>query len=138
MGCFFMSKSSYDPYEAAKANKYKDEKPQEVYTDLERKANPNPDPERFTIFKHLPVGDYLIACIKYHDCTNYEGTKVLVFEDLTYEKLRSFRSIDPHFSENKKYKSPIARFVPTNQGWDMARAFCLAMMADKERPSIKI
>jgi hypothetical protein len=128
MGCFFMSKSSYDPYEQAKANKYKD-LGNTVYTDLEKASiSKNPDPSKFNIITWVPVDKYLVVCIEYPNCENYEGKKVLVYEDLTIEQLRRFDTIDPHFSESKKFKSPIARFIPTVTGMDMAVKFCLSMI----------
>jgi len=33
-------------------------------------------------------------------------------------------AIDPHFSDNHKYISPIARFVPTEEGLAMAKKLC--------------
>jgi hypothetical protein len=40
------------------------------------------------------------------------------------EALKCQKIIDPHFSDNKNFYSPIARFVPTDDGWRMAEAFC--------------
>ncbi|MHA1828612.1 MAG: hypothetical protein ACTSX6_08190 [Candidatus Heimdallarchaeaceae archaeon] len=39
-------------------------------------------------------------------------------------KLYQQKTIDPHFSENKSFYSPIARFISTNEGWNMAIDFC--------------
>ena len=38
--------------------------------------------------------------------------------------------IDPHFSDNKKYHSPIARFEPTDRGWEMALTLCINLEAN--------
>ncbi len=127
------SRSSYDEPRGIKY--FQDPKVQEVYTDLE-KVKGNPDPTRFYVIKALPVGTYLVAVIKYPDAISYEGVKVLVYEDLTEVELRRFTTIDPHFSDSKKYKSPIARFVPTNDGWDMALHFCAMMLTLKDVPRI--
>jgi len=62
--------------------------------------------------------------INYPDCNNYEGNKILVFEGIKYIKLYEQGSIDPHFSDNKKFHSPIARFEPTDKGWSMAVELC--------------
>ena len=64
--------------------------------------------------------NFLIILINYPDCINYEGNKILLFENTCLEKLIDQGSIDPHFSDNKSKISPIARFVPTIQGWTMA------------------
>ena len=86
------------------------------------KSLPNPDPNNYVILKHEQVGAFLIVKIKYLDCTNYEGVKILVFKT-TIEKLKAQKYIDPHFCENKKFISPIARFVPTTEGWDDANDY---------------
>ena len=118
------SKSSYDE---PKIKYFKDEK-METYTDYEKpKVLGNPDPYNFRILKHLPVENYLIVLIRYPDCNNYEGNKVLVYTDVSIGELRLYRSLDPHFSNSKIFKSPIARFTPTNDGWDMATQFCIMM-----------
>lgn len=84
----------------------------------------NPDPSNYCILRSLKIGNYLILEIKYHDCTNYEGRKVLVFNGVSLDKLlRHQKLIDPHFSSNPNFYSPIARFVPTEEGWEMAFKF---------------
>lgn len=49
--------------------------------------------------------------------------KRLVFENCTLEDLMEQKLIDPHFSENKNFHSPIARFEPTEKGWENAVKF---------------
>lgn len=80
------------------------------------KSLPNPDPNNYQIIKHFQYHGYLAILIKYLDCTNYEGNKVLVFKT-TIDKLKKQKYIDPHFCDNKKFISPIARFQPTEEGW---------------------
>jgi hypothetical protein len=58
--------------------------------------------------------------MKYLDCTNYEGIKILLFTDTTLSQLHKQKVIDPHFSDNKTIKSPFARFEPTPFGWSTA------------------
>ena len=88
---------------------------------------PNPDPSRYDILRSEQVGRFLLVMLRYHGCTNYEGVKVSVYCDCTIEQLRAQKSIDPHFAENKQYHSPIARFEPTERGWNMARLLCVAL-----------
>lgn len=84
----------------------------------------NPDPNNWKIVKAKEVGKYLILMMQYPDCTNYEGKKIMVFENITLVDLVNQKQIDPHFfPANKKVKSPIARFEPTDRGWVMAEAF---------------
>lgn len=85
---------------------------------------PNPDPTRYDILRSEQVGRFLVVMLRYHGCTNYEGVKLSVYADCTLERLRAQKSIDPHFAENKQYHSPICRFVPTAEGWEMAVRMC--------------
>lgn len=82
--------------------------------------NINPNPFNFKLKRGTKRGNYLIAEINYPDCKNFEGNKILVFENLEMWQLQEFKSIDPHFSNNKDFKSPIARFEPTEKGWQLA------------------
>jgi len=82
----------------------------------------NPDPRKYTIDRMEMVGGFLIMAITYPDCVNYEGKKILLFRGVTIDELLSQGRIDPHFSDNPCLHSPVARFEPTEEGWDMARA----------------
>lgn len=66
---------------------------------------------------------YLLIKIVYPDCNNYEGIKILLFENCTLQDLLQQRLIDPHFSDNKSLHSPIARFEPILKGWFIALKF---------------
>jgi len=81
---------------------------------------PNPDPTNFVIGKALTVGNYLLLEVEYPDCTNYEGRKILLYHNVTLQELKKQGHLDPHFAENKRFHSPVARFEPTERGWDMA------------------
>lgn len=85
---------------------------------------PNPDPANYKLLAHEQVGEHVIVKIKYPDCTNYEGVKILVYENFTLFKLLQQGQIDPHFSDNSFLHSPIARFEPTERGWRWAVRFC--------------
>ena len=91
---------------------------------------PNPDPSKYTILKHSKYGDFLVIEIHYHECTNFEGRKILVYYKATAQDLIAQGSIDPHFCENEAFRSPMARFVPTAAGWVMACMF-VDMMAHR-------
>ena len=96
-----------------------------------------PNPANFDILKKWAMNDvknpdhWLVLKIRYHGCTNYEGLKILVFRGVTLEKLMQQRLIDPHFSNKKSWISPVARFEPTNMGWDMATTLCLTLSEDQ-------
>lgn len=88
---------------------------------------PNPDPKRYTILKSQHTEGYLILMVRYDGCTTFEGKKILVYAGVTIADLQKQASLDPHFSENPNFHSPIARFLPTDEGWRMAILFVTAM-----------
>lgn len=110
----FFSSSSYDNKNNSCRNSYQSSS-QTTNTNL-----PNPDPGNYKITSHTIVGKYLIIEINYPDCTNYEGNKILLYDNCTIEELRNQKTIDPHFSESTKFFSPVARFQPNTRGWSMA------------------
>jgi len=80
----------------------------------------NPNPTNFKILSWHCRGDWLLIKVLYPDSKNYEGTKLLLFKDLTVEKLKLINFLDPHFSDQNGVISPIARFEPTERGWALA------------------
>jgi hypothetical protein len=80
----------------------------------------NPNPANFEIVKFGQINDNLVVQIRYPNCKNYEGNKILVYNNLTMPELLKQKTIDPHFSNNKKFHSPFARFEPTKAGWKQA------------------
>lgn len=78
---------------------------------------PNPDPKRWKLLKTFRYRHGYVLIVKYLDCTNFEGVKVMVFRGSPSG--RRPQSLDPHFSES--ILSPIARFRPDEQGVEMAR-----------------
>lgn len=95
-----------------------------IYTDEVNKSLPNPNPKNYRILKKSQIGNYLAIKIKYLDCTNYEGNKILVFKS-NIDKLKAQKYIDPHFCDDEKFISPIARFTPDNEGWNDAINYCI-------------
>jgi hypothetical protein len=78
----------------------------------------NPDPSKYTVKRQQTIGNFLLMEVNYPDCKNFEGNKILLFENVDIVTLLNTRKIDPHFS--KTYVSPVARFIPTEEGWKMA------------------
>ena len=78
------------------------------------------DYSEYDIIRHKKHGSYIVAEIKYRNCTNYEGRKILLYKCNSVLDLMTQETLDPHFSKNKKYHSPIARFEPTESGWNDA------------------
>lgn len=86
----------------------------------------NPNPKNFKILRVIKIGKYLVVKIKYPDSNNYEGIKILIYKG-SLLKLKKQKTLDPHFSETKRFMVPIARFEPTEFGWKAAIriAYCL-------------
>ena len=83
-------------------------------------GNGNPVPTRFAIQLTKRIGEFDILLVKYPDCKNFEGDKILVFRGLNgTDRAQMKGQIDPHFTKGKL----VARFVPTHDGWGMAEAF---------------
>lgn len=72
---------------------------------------PNPDPKRWELLEVHPFRRAYVLVVRYLDCTNFEGVKVMVFRG-KYRPGR--RKLDPHFSEDAG--SPVARFRPDKEG----------------------
>jgi len=88
----------------------------------QKQSLPNPNPKNWEFLDHCQKGNYLALRLRYPDCTNFEGEKILVFEAKLKEVI-SFKEIDPHFCE-KGHLSPVARFQPTEEGWRDACSYC--------------
>jgi len=105
----------------------------EPYSYTEPPKFPNPNPANYVILDEWscgsPRGDYyLVLMVQYPDCTNFEGKKILVYHNVTKSSLLTQRLIDPHFSNKTDYHSPIARFVPTEYGWETAIKLCRTLL----------
>lgn len=80
---------------------------------------PNPNPSRYTILSKYFYKNSTIMVVKYLDCTNFEGVKILVYKDKFIFKRG--QELDPHFDDSDN--SPIARFKPTPEGYALAFKF---------------
>lgn len=90
-----------------------------------------PDADKYSIEDVERVGSHLVMKVKYPNCysCSYEGTKVMVFLNVSELEALRWKRIDPHFSD-PKYKrsptaapSPAARFPASEQGWSDALAY---------------
>lgn len=87
---------------------------------------PNPNPERWEILQLWQGAHAHVLRVRYLDCTNFEGIKIMVFRG----QFNAFRRhLDPHFSEIPN--SPIARFRPDENGWHLAKQFTMLLMENK-------
>lgn len=94
----------------------------------------NPDPRNYDVINLMRMGEFVVVRVRYPDCTNYEGVKVLVFDirhfdylekcAATKKVLRYTRPLDPHFCGSARHPTPVARFKPDREGMKMALAFC--------------
>ena len=85
-------------------------------------APPNPNPRSYEVLEAHRVGRALVVRVRYHGCTTFEGVKVLLYTDVSLEELLAPQHIDPHFSEDRRLPSPVARFEPSQSGWELALA----------------
>lgn len=82
------------------------------------KKLPNPNPKNFKITRCETGRTHCVVMVRYPDCKNYEGLKVLLMP-INFEEVYKLKELDPHFCEGD-HPSPIARFEPTDKGWMMA------------------
>lgn len=75
---------------------------------------PNPSPDRWVLVKKAEFENGYVLKVRYFDCTNFEGEKVMVYRG----KYQRSTRLDPHFADNNS--APIARFKPNVDGWQMA------------------
>ena len=77
-------------------------------------TTPNPNPRNFKVLGVTERSGYTIAAIKYPNCTNFKGVKILVWEGEIGDKVRETKYLDPHFMECMD--PVIARFAPSEAG----------------------
>ncbi len=84
--------------------------------------HPNdPDPKKYTIKRVYYNRNYVVALIHYPNCINFDGLKILVFDNKEeFEKSNKLNHIDPHFLESNHI---IARFKPTKEYFQIAINF---------------
>lgn len=75
---------------------------------------PNPSPDNWVLISKYYAKNGYVLKVKYYGCTNFEGIKILVYRGAFIER----EYLDPHFTSDEN--SPIARFKPTDEGFQMA------------------
>lgn len=80
----------------------------------------DPQPGRFEVIRVIEHRPYIVAEVRWPDAKNYEGRKCMLYR-ATEAELRAARRLDPHFQEQRGPLVPIARFEPTELGWEAAR-----------------
>lgn len=102
--------------------------------DYEKQFGGEKDASQFEIESYEEMTPYLILKVTYPSCKNcsFEGTKLMVFKDVSLLRVMQWKKIDPHFRDKEpedKFAapSPVARFPATAEGLTAARAFVVAM-----------
>lgn len=92
---------------------------QSVKTKKKTQSNLCLNPRKYEIVQEKIVGGCVIAKIKFDNCINFEGMKILVYDSIEkFAQLKRENYIDPHFSQ--VLYSPVARLEPTARGEQMA------------------
>lgn len=86
---------------------------------LEALLAKNPNPSKFKVEDVYNTGTLTALKVKYDNCTNYEGVKIMVVRSKISD-LISLQYLDPHFSDSGLI---VARFEPTSLGWSYACNF---------------
>lgn len=94
-------------------------------------APKSPDVENFEIMDAVQCGTRMVFKVKYPNCSScaYEGTKILVYENVTPLIALKWRRIDPHFADPRLKRTatmapaPMARFPASDAGWNQALWF---------------
>lgn len=93
-----------------------------------------PSPHHYKILNHAEINGHLILELQYEHAVNFEGRKILVFDQgVTAIDLLGQKWIDPQFIDSKEAFYPIARFEPTERGWQWAKNFCRASNEQNEK-----
>lgn len=90
---------------------------------LKKQIAQNPDPSNYEVLEVVPQGNYLVLKVKYPNCTNLEGIKIMVVRDHLVGLIKR-KKLDPHFTEDGYV---VARFAPTSDGWDLAQRFAAVL-----------
>jgi hypothetical protein len=86
----------------------------------------SPDNENFDILDNVEVNGHLVLKAQYPSCAKcaYEGTKIMVYENVSLREAIKWRVIDPHFADPNRplntarvAPSPVARFPGNEKGW---------------------
>ncbi len=106
--------------------------------EMEELLSRTPNPKEYEILRTMICGKYMTMEVKYSSCKkcSYDSKKIMVFENVSYEQVIHWRTIDPHFKdpsetivkEKKVSPSPIARFPGSELGWKNAINYCEFLM----------
>ena len=78
-----------------------------------------PNPSNWKLIRKAEFEYAYVLEVEYPGCTNFEGRKIMVYKGSAPWNLP--KTLDPHFSD--EYNSPIVRFSPKSNGWELACKF---------------
>lgn len=84
-------------------------------------AGSAPDPLHWTLLAKVEFRNAHVLRVKYPDCTNFEGVKIMVYRGAYSPRV----DLDPHFTDDPH--APIARFRPDEEGWRLAIALAMSL-----------
>lgn len=76
-----------------------------------------PDPYKYHIKSWKVVGGNTIILAQYEGCKTFNGDKLMVLRGIHH--IEDGEPLDPHFLDEEH--AVIARFIPTEDGWNMAK-----------------
>ena len=83
-----------------------------------KKDSVNPNPFNFQVTKRQDKGDFSLLEVKYPNCTNFKGNKILLLKRNGI-KLENLKCLDPHFLEEHGNVEIFGRFRPTEDVWKL-------------------
>jgi hypothetical protein len=86
-------------------------------------ANQTPNSANYKIERAEVYNNNTVVQVRYPDCPDFNGKKILVFRGYQMVVLMNTNRLDPQFSLTSNL---IAQFLPTDDGWAMAVSFALA------------
>lgn len=116
--------------EAAERIRYveqeKDRQLQSLRDEIKRLQQETPDPSNWQLVDAQEIKPFTVLKLKYN-VKLHDGVKILVYR-APFVDLVKQRLLDPHFggeatTGHKVAHYPIARFAPTDEGWQDAIAF---------------
>lgn len=90
-----------------------------------------PDKTQYEIEEFERVGAHVVMKVRYPNCVKcaFEGSKVMVFFNISEAQMLRWKEIDPHFRDPQRQParheapSPAARFPASPEGWRDALAY---------------
>lgn len=90
----------------------------------------HPDPKNYNVQVSHYANGFSVLLVHYPNCSNYEGKKILVLKNW-----RLGQELDPHFLDGDD--NLVARFRPTEEGWNNAILFANTVNNPTKSSSLK-